>query len=117
MRNVTQDYTLHGQTLRAGDHVLLRSARPRAIPEAFGDADRFRIDRALNNHLAFGHGPHTCPANTSPSWKSRRSSPPPSPDRHDRAGRPADLHRRLVCQRHPLHARALFPLLQPVACA
>ncbi|PTR13304.1 MULTISPECIES: cytochrome P450 [unclassified Novosphingobium] len=60
MRNVTQDYTLHGQTLRAGDHVLLSFGAATRDPEAFGDADQFRIDRALNNHLAFGHGPHTC---------------------------------------------------------
>ena len=29
-------------------------------PELFDDAESFRMDRAVNNHIAFGAGPHRC---------------------------------------------------------
>jgi cytochrome P450 len=60
MRTVTQDYVLRGQTLKAGDNVLLSYGAATRDPDAFEEAELFRIDRTPNNHLAFGHGPHTC---------------------------------------------------------
>ncbi|MFF4183743.1 cytochrome P450 [Streptomyces sp. NPDC001691] len=56
----TEDFTLHGQRIRAGDAVVPVPASANRDPEAFADADRLDLTRAPNAHLAFGHGPHAC---------------------------------------------------------
>ena len=60
-RTATRDVELGGETIRAGDKVLLlypvrqpRRARVRATPH------EFHVDRQPNEHLAFGHGAHFC---------------------------------------------------------
>ena len=60
MRNVQADCELAGRPLRAGDSLLLSYAAACRDERAFDSPDDFRIDRAPNNHLAFGYGPHQC---------------------------------------------------------
>jgi cytochrome P450 family 142 subfamily A polypeptide 1 len=60
VRTVTTDHTLHGVDLKAGDRVLLLYQSANRDEQVFEDADRFRVDRSPNRHLAFGFGPHVC---------------------------------------------------------
>ncbi|MET9416901.1 cytochrome P450 [Streptomyces klenkii] len=55
-----EDFTLHGQQIRAGDAVLPVIASANRDPEAFPDADRLDLTRSPNAHTAFGYGPHYC---------------------------------------------------------
>ncbi|MFD8704893.1 cytochrome P450 [Kitasatospora sp. NPDC059648] len=50
-----EDFTLHGQRIRAGDAVVPVPASANRDPKAFTD-----LARTPNPHLAFGHGPHAC---------------------------------------------------------
>ncbi|GGT86386.1 cytochrome P450 family protein [Streptomyces violascens] len=56
----TEDFTLHGQEIRAGDAVVPVPASANRDPEQFADADRLDLTRTPNAHIAFGHGPHSC---------------------------------------------------------
>jgi len=60
-RTATQDYELHGKTIKEGDKVLLwfvSGSRDEAVFENPHDAT---LDRKPNRHLAFGQGgPHVC---------------------------------------------------------
>jgi len=61
MRTATRDTELSGVPLVEGDPVLLLYAAANRDEQEFGpDADRFRIDRSPNHHVAFGFGPHFC---------------------------------------------------------
>jgi len=61
MRTATVDLELGGVPLVAGDPVLMLYASANRDEREFGaDADRFRIDRSPNHHVAFGFGPHFC---------------------------------------------------------
>ena len=60
MRTVQADCTLAGQQLMEGDSLLLSYASACRDARAFPEPDSFRIDRPVNNHLAFGYGPHQC---------------------------------------------------------
>jgi cytochrome P450 family 142 subfamily A polypeptide 1 len=54
-RNATRDVELHGQTIKAGQNVLLLyPSANRDDPEAFD------IRREPNDHVAFGFGAHLC---------------------------------------------------------
>ncbi|MGH4034142.1 cytochrome P450 [Actinomycetota bacterium Odt1-20B] len=55
-----EDFTLHGQRIRAGDAVLPVIASANRDPAAFTDPDRLDLTRSPNAHTAFGHGPHAC---------------------------------------------------------
>jgi len=60
-RTATQDVTLHGQTIREGDKVMLWFVSGNRDERAFERP--FQVDprRANNRHLAFGQGgPHVC---------------------------------------------------------
>ncbi|WP_347168780.1 cytochrome P450 [Pseudomonas salmasensis] len=59
-RVVTEDVTLHGQTMRKGDLVYLIRAAANRDPRHFTDPERFDIHRKKHDHLAFGRGPHFC---------------------------------------------------------
>jgi len=52
--------TLHGQTIRKGDMVLLSTASANRDPAAFPDPDRFDVGRDTRSTVTFGHGPRYC---------------------------------------------------------
>jgi cytochrome P450 len=61
LRYATADIDLgDGVTLGAGDLVLIAFGAHGRDPLANPDPDRFDIDRADREHLAFGHGVHHC---------------------------------------------------------
>lgn len=49
-----------GADIDAGDLVALGFAAANRDPAVFEAADKCRLDRHPNRHIAFGHGPHTC---------------------------------------------------------
>ena len=59
-RNATHDVDLHGQTIPAGDVVLLAYGAANHDPRAFEHPERCILDRHPNRHVAFGHGRHLC---------------------------------------------------------
>ncbi len=59
-RVATEDITLHGQTIRAGDKVWLSMAAANRDERQFRDPTRFDITRTDNRHLGFSVGPHYC---------------------------------------------------------
>ncbi|MEU4170854.1 cytochrome P450 [Streptomyces sp. NPDC026665] len=56
----TQDISIGGVTVPAGDTVLLSLAAAHRDPRRFTDPDRFDINRDATGHLALGHGIHHC---------------------------------------------------------
>ena len=61
MRTATRPTELGGVAIAAGEPVLMLYASANRDETAFGpDADRFRVDRNPNPHVAFGFGPHFC---------------------------------------------------------
>ena len=59
-RTVTRDTELGGRKLRAGDPVLLLYPSANRDEDQFEEADRFKVDRAPNDHIGFGIGNHFC---------------------------------------------------------
>ncbi len=60
-RTATRDFELHGQTVRAGDKVILWFLSGNRDPEAFADPLRIDLTRKSNRYVAFGQGgPHVC---------------------------------------------------------
>ena len=59
-RNAAHDLDLYGETIPAGDVVLLAYGAANHDPRAFADPDRCILDRHPNRHVAFGHGRHLC---------------------------------------------------------
>jgi cytochrome P450 len=59
-RTATQDVTLAGQAIRAGDKVVVYHVSAHYDSRQFPDPFRFDITRSPNDHLAFGQGPHLC---------------------------------------------------------
>ena len=60
-RTATRDVTLHGQTIRAGDKVVMWYVSGNRDERAIADPDRFVIDREHpRRHLSFGFGIHRC---------------------------------------------------------
>ncbi|HYA36537.1 MAG TPA: cytochrome P450 [Candidatus Binataceae bacterium] len=60
MRTAKQEIVLNGQTIKAGDPVVLWNASANRDESAFSNPDVFDISRSPNDHLAFGHGEHFC---------------------------------------------------------
>jgi cytochrome P450 len=60
MRTATEDYTIRGTTIRAGESVLLSYASANRDEEVFTDSLHFDVGRSPNRHLAFGFGVHYC---------------------------------------------------------
>lgn len=60
MRTATEDYTLHGVTIPAGDSVLLSYPSANRDEDVFTDPFTFDVARDPNRHLAFGFGVHYC---------------------------------------------------------
>jgi cholest-4-en-3-one 26-monooxygenase len=59
-RNATRDYELHGQTIKAGQNVLLLYPAANRDETVFTDPETFDIRRQPNDHVAFGFGAHLC---------------------------------------------------------
>jgi len=59
-RKVMSDIDFHGCPMRRGDMVYMPLAAATRDPDAFERADEVLIDRKVNNHIAFGAGPHRC---------------------------------------------------------
>jgi cytochrome P450 len=59
-RNAAHDLEVHGETIPAGDVVLLGYGPANHDPRAFADPERCILDRRPNRHVAFGHGRHLC---------------------------------------------------------
>jgi len=60
MRYVTRDTELGGQSLRAGERVLLWYPSANRDEDVFPHANTFDIGRTPNEHIAFGIGEHFC---------------------------------------------------------
>ena len=59
-RTATDDYTVRGEQIRAGEQVALYFASANRDEDVFDDPFAFRVDRSPNPHLAFGFGEHFC---------------------------------------------------------
>ncbi|MEP5153875.1 cytochrome P450 [Planktotalea sp.] len=59
-RLTTEDITLHGIKIPAGTDLHLCIGAANRDPAQFADADRLKLDRRPNKHLAFAGGAHTC---------------------------------------------------------
>ncbi|MBC2905812.1 cytochrome P450 family protein [Streptomyces cupreus] len=59
-RFTTEDVTLGGVTVPAGETVLLSLAAANRDPARFPDPDRLDLGRDASGHLALGHGIHYC---------------------------------------------------------
>jgi len=59
-RTATQDYVLRGQSIRAGDSLMMCYPSANRDSDAFDDPFAFKVDRPVNKHIAFGYGPHLC---------------------------------------------------------
>jgi cytochrome P450 len=60
-RTATRDVELHGETIRAGDKVVLFYTSANRDDTAFEDPYRFDVRRDPNHHVGFGGGgPHYC---------------------------------------------------------
>lgn len=60
MRTAAEDYTLRGQTIRAGDWMMLAYMSGNHDEDVIERADEFLIDRPGNPHVSFGYGAHVC---------------------------------------------------------
>jgi cytochrome P450 len=59
-RTAKVDTTLAGQTIRAGDKVVMYFGAANRDPAAFERPDALDLSRPDNLHMAFGNGPHVC---------------------------------------------------------
>lgn len=59
-RRACEDLTLHGCTIRHGEHVLLLIGAGNRDPDRFTDPDRLDLTRDQGPPLSFGYGPHVC---------------------------------------------------------
>jgi len=70
-RVATEDVTLHGQTIEAGQAVGIWYPSANRDEAMFDEPYRFDITRDPNYHLAFGHGPHFCLGANLARWELR----------------------------------------------
>jgi cytochrome P450 len=59
-RCLAKDHTLHGQTMREGDFVMLCYGSANRDDRKFADPDSYDIARKPKGHLGFGGGVHAC---------------------------------------------------------
>jgi cytochrome P450 len=59
-RVALQDIEIDGQTIRAGDGIVLAGDAANRDEDVFSDADRLDVHRDARGHLAFGFGVHAC---------------------------------------------------------
>jgi cholest-4-en-3-one 26-monooxygenase len=59
-RTATRTVEFHGKTIEAGQKLLLLYPSANRDADRFPDADTFDLERAPNDHVAFGFGTHFC---------------------------------------------------------
>ena len=59
-RTVVNEVELRGETLHAGDQVILMYPSANRDADEFPDPFTFDVRRDPNHHIAFGFGPHYC---------------------------------------------------------
>jgi len=59
-RVATEDFTLGGQLIRAGDFVLMNLPAGNFDPEFVDKPEVFDVNRNTRGHVAFGYGVHQC---------------------------------------------------------
>ena len=59
-RTVAEDFTVHGQTVTAGQRLVLLIGSANRDPAAFGDPDSYDLDRDTSALISFGTGRHYC---------------------------------------------------------
>ncbi|MCJ7671378.1 MAG: cytochrome P450 [Acidimicrobiia bacterium] len=59
-RTATEDHELHGQTIRAGDEILLMYSSANRDERVFEHPETLDVTREHNHHVAFGFGAHFC---------------------------------------------------------
>jgi cytochrome P450 len=59
-RIVTTDIEFAHCPMKTGDKILMNFPAANRDPEAFDNADKVVLDRAVNRHVAFGSGIHRC---------------------------------------------------------
>jgi len=60
MRVATEDLTLHGREIKAGQLVFLALAAANRDPAVIPNPEVFDVARSPNKHIGFGVGPHQC---------------------------------------------------------
>ncbi|GLL02214.1 cytochrome P450 [Dactylosporangium matsuzakiense] len=60
LRAATEDTTIAGQPIKAGDYVVVAIQSANRDPALYADGDRLDIGRPTGPHVGFGHGPHQC---------------------------------------------------------
>jgi cytochrome P450 len=60
VRVASEDVTLQGRAIRAGEPVVLSLPAANRDPAHFADPDRLDLGRETLGHLSFGHGVHQC---------------------------------------------------------
>jgi cytochrome P450 len=60
LRRATEDVTVGGATIAAGDLVMVYLASANRDPSRWADPADFAFARERDRHVAFGHGVHTC---------------------------------------------------------
>ncbi len=60
MRTAMQDYTLRGKAIKEGDGLCLFYWSGNRDDEAFEEPFKFKVDRNVTKHVAFGYGVHLC---------------------------------------------------------
>jgi cytochrome P450 len=60
-RHAVDDTELRGQSIKAGDMLVMFYGSANRDEEIFGDdAEEFKVTRSPNSHIAFGYGEHVC---------------------------------------------------------
>jgi cytochrome P450 family 142 subfamily A polypeptide 1 len=59
-RTATETHELHGQTIAAGDELILMYSSANRDERVFEDPEAFDVTRHHNQHVAFGFGTHFC---------------------------------------------------------
>jgi cytochrome P450 family 142 subfamily A polypeptide 1 len=59
-RTATETHELHGQTIAAGDELILMYSSANRDERVFEDPETFDVTRRHNQHVAFGFGTHFC---------------------------------------------------------
>ena len=60
IRLAKTDVAISGQTIKAGERVMVYLASANRDPARWNDPANFELARERDRHIAFGHGVHTC---------------------------------------------------------